>query len=49
MLHPCLRFDDGEVSIRGRNQVLDHLRGDPAPKPPTGTELRDGQVYRWRR
>ena len=29
--------------------VLDHLQGHPTPKPPTGAEIRDGQVYRWRR
>ena len=49
LLHPYLRFDDGEVSLRGRNHVLDHLRGHPTPRPPTKVEVRDGQVYRWRR
>jgi hypothetical protein len=49
LLHPYLHFDDGEVSLRGRNQVLDHLRGHPTPKPPREVEIRDGQVYRWRR
>jgi hypothetical protein len=49
LLHPYLHFDDGDLSIRGRHQVLDHLQGHPTPKPPTGAEIRDGQVYRWRR
>ena len=49
LLHPYLRFDDGDVSLRGRNQVLDHLRGHPTPRPPAEVEVRDGQVYRWRR
>jgi len=49
LLHPYLRFEDGDVSLHGRNQVLDHLRGHPTPRPPTEVEVRDGQVYRWRR
>ena len=49
LLHPYLRFDDGVVSLRGRNQVLDHLVGHPTPRPPTEVEVRDGQLYRWRR
>jgi hypothetical protein len=49
LLHPRLQFDDGDVSLRGRNRVLDHLRGHPTPKPPREVEIRDGQVYRWRR
>lgn len=49
LLHPYLHFDDGHVSLRGRNQVLDHLQGHPTPKPPIEVEVRDGQVYRWRR
>jgi hypothetical protein len=49
LLHPHLRFDDRDVSVRGRNSVLDHLRGLPTPRPPTEVEVRDGQLYRWRR
>ncbi len=49
LLHPYLRLDHGDVSLRGRNQVLDHLRGHPTPKPPNSVEIREGQVYRWRR
>jgi hypothetical protein len=49
LLHPHLHLYDGDVSLRGRNQVLDHLQDHPTPKPPTSVEIRDGQVYRWRR
>jgi hypothetical protein len=49
LLHPHLRFDDADVSLRGRSRVLDHLESHPTPKPPTEVEVRDGQVYRWRR
>jgi hypothetical protein len=49
LLHPYLRFEDGDVSLRGRTKVMDHLRGHPTPKPPTDVEVRDGQVYRWTR
>ena len=49
LLHPYLHFDDGVVSLRGRNQVLDHLEAHPTPKPPTDVEVRDGRLYRWRR
>jgi hypothetical protein len=49
LLHPSLQFDDRGASLRGRNRVLDHLRGHPTPKPPREVEIRDGQVYRWRR
>jgi hypothetical protein len=48
LLHPYLRFDDGAISLRGRTQVLDHLRENGA-KPPTSVEVRDGQIYRWAR
>ena len=46
LLHPYLHFSDGAVSLRGRTQVLDHLREHGA-KPPTTVEVRDGQIYRW--
>jgi hypothetical protein len=49
LLHPYLRFTDRDVALRGRNQVLDHLRGQPTPRPPTEVEVRDGQLYRWLR
>jgi hypothetical protein len=49
LLHPYLHFDDGDVSVRGRTKVMDHLQGHPTPKPPSQVEIRDGQVYRWRR
>jgi hypothetical protein len=49
LLHPYLHFDDGDVSLRGRNRVLDHLQSRPTPRPPTDVQVRDGQLYRWRR
>jgi hypothetical protein len=49
LLHPSLHFTDGAVAPRGRTNVLDHLRGHPAAKPPTEVEIRDGRVYRWTR
>jgi hypothetical protein len=49
LLHPDLRFEDGDVSLRGRTRVLGHLRGRPTPRPPTEVEIRDDRVYRWRR
>ncbi|HEY0952735.1 MmcQ/YjbR family DNA-binding protein [Nocardioides sp.] len=49
LLHPYLRFTDGALSLRGRTQVLDHLRSHPTPRPPTAVDVRDGQVYRWMR
>ena len=47
LLHPRLTFTDGPVSLRGRNQVLEHLRSHPTPRPPTAVDVRDGQVHRW--
>jgi hypothetical protein len=47
LLHPYLRFEDGAVTLRGRTQVLAHLRSHPTPKPPAAVEVRDGQLYRW--
>jgi hypothetical protein len=47
LLHPYLRWEDGDLSLRGRSRVLDHLAGHPTPKPPGLVEVRDGQVYRW--
>lgn len=47
LLHRSLHFVDGPVALRGRTQVLDHLRCHPTPRPPTSVEVRDGQVFRW--
>ena len=47
LLHPYLHFTDGATTLRGRNQVLQHLADHPTPRPPTDVEVRDGQVYRW--
>jgi hypothetical protein len=49
LLHPYVQFTDGVVALRGRNNVIAHLRDHPGPKPPTVVEVRDGQVYRWTR
>ena len=49
LLHPSLRFDDGVVALRGRDEVIDHLVAHPTPKPPTEVEVRGGQLVRWRR
>jgi hypothetical protein len=47
LLHPYLHFADGDVVLRGRTNVLAHLREHPVPRPPSRTEVREGQVYRW--
>jgi hypothetical protein len=49
LLHPYLRWSDGAVALSGCSRVLDHLAEHPTPKPPTDVEVRDGQIYRWRR
>ena len=49
LLHPYLHWTDGELALRGRTRVLDHLRAHPTPRPPRAVEVRDGQVYRWTR
>jgi hypothetical protein len=49
LLHPYLHFADGDVSLRGRTHVMEHLQGHPTPRPPTEVEIRDGQMYRWAR
>lgn len=49
LLHPHLHWHDRVVELRGRRQVLAHLRTAPTPRPPDEVEVRDGQVYRWRR
>ncbi len=49
LLHPYVRFTDGDVSVRGRSNLLAHLRDHPTPRPPTQVEVRDGQLYGWAR
>jgi hypothetical protein len=49
LLHPYLRWQDGDTVLRGRTNVLRHLQQVPTPRPPLEVEVRDGQVYRWRR
>jgi hypothetical protein len=48
LLHPRLHFADGDVSVQGRDQVIEHLRGHPTPRPPAAVEVRGGQVVGWR-
>ena len=49
LLHPRIAWHDGDLSLEGRSDVLDHLRNHPTPKPPVAVEVRDGQVSRWER
>jgi hypothetical protein len=49
LLHPRVRWQDGDLVIQGRTKVLEHLVGHPTPRPPTDVEIRDGQVLRWQR
>lgn len=49
LLHPHVQWTDGPVTLRGRTQVLDHLRENQPSRPATSVEVRDGQVYRWTR
>ena len=49
LLHPQVRFRDGAHEVRGRSQLLAHLRDHPTPRPPASAEVRDEQVYRWER
>jgi hypothetical protein len=49
LLHPHLHWQDGAVTLKGRSHVLAHLQQVPTPRPPTEVEVRDGQLYRWRR
>ena len=47
LLHPYLHWNEGGVTIRGRNKVFARLESGPAPAPAESYELRDGQIYRW--
>jgi hypothetical protein len=49
LLHPRLHWQDREVALSGRTQVLAHLAEHPTPRPPTAVEVRDGQIHRWHR
>jgi hypothetical protein len=49
LLHPQLHWQDGDLVIRGRTKVLEHLVGHPTPRPPTEVEIRDGRLSRWQR
>ncbi|GLZ32355.1 hypothetical protein Lesp02_45430 [Lentzea sp. NBRC 105346] len=47
VLHPYLHWTDGPLRLRGRNNVLAHLRALSHLDPPASVEVRDGQIYRW--
>jgi hypothetical protein len=47
LLHPYFHWHDRDLALRGRSNVLDHLREHPRPRPPREVEVRDGQVHRW--
>ena len=47
LLHPQLLWSDGALTLRGRSNVLEHLRAHPTPRPPSDVEVRDGQIHRW--
>lgn len=49
LLHPHVHWQDRSIVLRGRLNVLSHVRSVPTPRPPTSVEIRDGQVYRWSR
>ncbi len=49
LLHPHVHFTDGRTRLRGRSNLLAHLRDHPTPRPPAEVEVRDGQVHRWTR
>jgi hypothetical protein len=47
LLHPYLHLTVRDATVKGRSNVLEHLRDHPTPRPPTAVEVRDGRVYRW--
>ena len=47
LLHLDVHWQDRTVELRGRDQVLAHLRRHPRPRPPRQVEAQDGQVRRW--
>ena len=49
LLHPQLLWSDGALILRGRSNVLEHLRAHPTPRPPLDVEVRNGQIHRWTR
>ena len=36
LLHPYIQYDDGKTALRGRSQLLAHLKDVPTPRPPVG-------------
>ena len=49
LLHPQVRFRDGDIEVVGRSRLLAHLADHPTPRPPTSVEVCDGRVRRWTR
>ncbi|MGH3347998.1 MAG: MmcQ/YjbR family DNA-binding protein [Nocardioides sp.] len=49
LLHPQVELAEGGGVVRGRSQVLTHLREQPRPRPPTEVEVLDGRLHRWTR
>jgi len=49
LLHPHVRFRDGDVEVSGRSRLLAHLADHRTPRPPTAVEVHDGLLHRWTR
>lgn len=49
LLHPDVDWRDRALRLRGRTDVLTHVRNVPTPRPPTSVEVLDGQIRRWQR
>ena len=49
LLHPQVRWTDGDVRLRGRNRVIAHLADRPTPRPPDEVEVRAGRLTHWSR
>lgn len=46
-LHPYLHWAEPAGTLRGRTNVLTHLKTVSNATPPSSCELRDSQIYRW--
>jgi hypothetical protein len=49
LLHSHVHWVDGNVSLRGRGRVIEHVQSGPTPRPPDRVEVREGHIYRWQR